>query len=153
MGFGFRGNLKPLYVFSFLFFFCFWKKATLHLISSNEILKVYVREVKIAQRRRSKLEEEGGGMLVCSPRKIFNLGSRKCHFLHFLQNIFRKQIRRKCSSQLFILPISSVIDKLLCSRGEKQIKLTPLRKLQAKGETSSTLQTSKLYYNAINIYL
>ena len=37
------------------------KRATLHLISSNEILKVYVREVKIEQRRRSKLEEGGGG--------------------------------------------------------------------------------------------
>ena len=62
----------------------------------------------------------GGGMLVCSPRKIFNLGSRKCHFLRFLLNIFRKQIRRKCSSQLFNLPISSVIDKLLCSRGKNR---------------------------------
>ena len=37
------------------------KKATLHLIFSNEILKVYVREVKIEQRRRSKLEEWGVG--------------------------------------------------------------------------------------------
>ena len=37
MGFGFRGNLKPVYVFK-------KKKATLHLIFSNEILKVYVRE-------------------------------------------------------------------------------------------------------------
>ena len=31
------------------------------------------------------------------------------------------------------------------------IKLTPLRKLQANGETSRTLQTAKLCYNAINI--
>ena len=62
MGFGFRGNLKPLYVFSFFFFL--EKRQLYYLISSNEILKVYVREVKIAQRRRSKLEEEGGGMLV-----------------------------------------------------------------------------------------
>ena len=37
------------------------KKATLHLIFSNEILKVYVRKVKIEQRRRSKLEEWGVG--------------------------------------------------------------------------------------------
>ena len=61
MGFGFRGNLKPVYVFK-------KKKATLHLIFSNEILKVYVREVKIEKRRRSKLEEwgvgGGGGMLA-----------------------------------------------------------------------------------------
>ena len=57
MGFGFRGNLKPVYVFKKKK----KKKATLHLIFSNEILKVYVREVKIEQRRRSKLEEWGGG--------------------------------------------------------------------------------------------
>lgn len=49
------------------------KKATLHLIFSNEILKVYVREVKIEQRRRSKLRSGGwgvgaGGMLA---KKIF----------------------------------------------------------------------------------
>ena len=47
------------------------KEATLHLIFSNEILKVYVREVKIEQRRPSKLEEWGvgaGGMLA---QKIF----------------------------------------------------------------------------------
>ena len=41
------------------------------------------------------------------------------------------------------LPIAYVIDKLLCYRGKKRVKLTPLRKLQAKGETSSTLQTNK----------
>ena len=57
MGFGFRGNLKPVYVFKKKK----KKKATLHLIFSNEILKVYVREVKIEQRRRSKLEEWGVG--------------------------------------------------------------------------------------------
>ena len=56
MGFGFRGNLKPVYVFLKK---KKKKKATLHLIFSNEILKVYVREVKIEQRRRSKLEEGG----------------------------------------------------------------------------------------------
>ena len=96
MGFGFRRNLKLVYVFQKKKKKKKKKRATLHLISSNEILKVYVREVKIEQRRRSKLEEGGGG--VCSPGKFFNLGSRKCHFLRFLQNIFKKQIRRKCSS-------------------------------------------------------
>ena len=29
-----------------------------------------------------------GGLGACSPRKFFNLGSPKCHLLHFLQNIF-----------------------------------------------------------------
>ena len=68
MGFGFRGNLKPVYVFLKK---KKKKKATLHLFFSNEILKVYVREVKIEQRRRSKLDESGvgaGGMLA---KKIF----------------------------------------------------------------------------------
>ena len=45
----------------YMYFFLKKKKATLHLIFSNEILKVYVREVKIEQRRRSKLEEWGVG--------------------------------------------------------------------------------------------
>ena len=61
MGFGFRENLKPVYK----------KKATLHLIFSNEILKVYVREVKIEQRRRSKLEEWGVGAGGLLAKKIF----------------------------------------------------------------------------------
>ena len=47
------------------------KKATLHLIFSNEILKVYVREVKIEQRRRSKLEEWGVGAGGLLAKKIF----------------------------------------------------------------------------------
>ena len=47
------------------------KKATLHLIFSNEILKVYVREVKIEQRRRSKLEEWGVGAGGMVAKKIF----------------------------------------------------------------------------------
>ena len=68
MGFGFRGNLKPVYVF---FFKKKKKKATLHLIFSNEILKVYVREVKIEQRRRSKLEEWGVGAGGLLAKKIF----------------------------------------------------------------------------------
>lgn len=66
MGFGFRGNLKPVYVFKKK-----KKKATLHLIFSNEILKVYVREVKIEQRRRSKLEEWGVGAGGLLAKKIF----------------------------------------------------------------------------------
>ena len=57
MGFGFRGNLKPVYVF-----FLKKKKKRKKMVKfSNEILKVYVREVKIEQRRRSKLEEWGVG--------------------------------------------------------------------------------------------
>ena len=47
------------------------KKATLHLIFSNEILKVYVREVKIEQRRHSKLEEWGVGAGGLLAKKIF----------------------------------------------------------------------------------
>ena len=67
MGFGFRGNLKPVYVFLKKK----KKKATLHLIFSNEILKVHVREVKIEQRRRSKLEEWGVGAGGLLAKKIF----------------------------------------------------------------------------------
>ena len=40
-------------------------------IFSNEILKVYVREVKIEQRRRSKLEEWGVGAGGLLAKKIF----------------------------------------------------------------------------------
>lgn len=57
MGFGFRGNLKPVYVFLKKK----KKKATLHLIFSNEILKVYVREVKIEQRKALQTRGVGGG--------------------------------------------------------------------------------------------
>ena len=67
MGFGFRGNLKPVYVFKKKK----KKKATLHLIFSNEILKLYVREVKTEQRRRFKLEEWGVGAGGLLAKKIF----------------------------------------------------------------------------------
>lgn len=56
-GLWFSGKFKA----GICIFFLKKKKATLHLIFSNEILKVYVREVKIEQRRRSKLEEWGVG--------------------------------------------------------------------------------------------
>jgi len=47
---------------------------------------------------------------------------------------------------------NAVVSCLLYSSLVSSIKLTPLRKLQANGETSRTLQTAKLCYNAINIY-
>ena len=48
-------------------------------------------EEKLWRRRRSNLGESG----VCSPWKCFNLGSRKCHFQRFPQDIFSKLISRK----------------------------------------------------------
>ena len=47
---------------------------------------------------------------------------------------------------------NAVVSCLLYPSLVSSIKLTPLRKLQANGETSRTLQTAKLCYNAINIY-
>ena len=66
--------------------------------------------------------------MACSPTKFLSWGFRKCH-----------EYEGKCSSWLFILPISSVIygkGALFTGKKGKTVSST----LQAKGETS-TLQT------------
>ena len=62
--------------------------------------------------------------------------------------VFRKtfsanKYEGKCNSYLFSLPISSAICKVQCLPRENKGKtITPLKRLNAKGETS-TLQTGK----------
>ena len=62
------------------------------------------------------LTKEGVG--ACSPRKFFNLGSPKCNFQRFRQDIFRKNM---FSCLFYQSPVLSVIPKkkVQCLRKKK----------------------------------
>ena len=75
--------------------------------TQREILRVYVSG-------KTGCSAEGGltqgGLGECSPRKFFNLGSRKCHFQRFPQDIFRKNIFRCLFYQSPVLSASESDD-------------------------------------------
>ena len=55
----------------------------------------------LCERRR---REQLGGLGACSPRKCFNLGARKCHFLRFPGDIFHRSANLMIKKRL--LPIN-----------------------------------------------
>ena len=77
----------------------------------------------------------------------FALLYSKMSLLQFFSHIVARGATKVIGRRVCTQAISSVIGKVQCLR---QKRVTPSRRLQAKGEMC-TLQTGKLCYNAINI--
>ena len=100
--------------------------------AQREFLGVCAREEKSERQRRSKL-------VSCSPS-----------FLNFQRAFSVNKYEGKCSFSFLFYSISGVRSARYNLYGKKGKTVTPSRKLQAKGDTSS-LQTGNNRNNAINI--
>ena len=96
---------------------------------------------------------------MCSPRKIFNSRNRKCHFLRFPQDIFSESNKGKCiiSYSFNSFPLGCVLYPSLQVFSSVKLSVRYIM-ITEKGknnkeikEVTSTLQTSKLCLNPINI--